>query len=127
MRARNKRTYNSTAMTNASYITDKFASGLPYDRYLQTGTEEQQRRWTQVYDAARLTDTQKELVGGFVREMKILIFSGIWCGDCVQQCPLIWRISQENGRKIDLRFVERPREGALVPELRINGGNRVPV
>ena len=76
-------------MTNASYLSDKFASALPYDRYLQTGTEEQQRRWTQVYDAAHLTELQKQLVDGFVREMKILIFSGIWCGDCVQQCPLI--------------------------------------
>src|SRR3984893_16493929 len=127
MRARNRRTYNSTAMTNASYITDKFASGLHYDRYRQTGNEEQQRRWTQVYDAARLTDAQKQLVAGFVREMKILIFSGIWCGDCVQQCPLIYRIAEANPGKIDLRFVERPKESELVPDLRINGGSRVPV
>jgi thiol-disulfide isomerase/thioredoxin len=114
-------------MTNASYLSDKFVSGLPYDRYLQTGTEEQQRRWTQVYDAARLTDAQKQLIAGFIREMKILIFSGIWCGDCVQQCPLIYRIAKANPGKIDLRFVERPKESELVPELRINGGSRVPV
>jgi thiol-disulfide isomerase/thioredoxin len=114
-------------MTNAPYLSDKFVSGLSYDRYLQTGTEEQQRRWTQVYDAARLTEAQKQLVAGFVREMKILIFSGIWCGDCVQQCPLIDRIAEANPGKIDLRFVERPKESELVPELRINGGNRVPV
>jgi thiol-disulfide isomerase/thioredoxin len=114
-------------MTNASLLSDKFASGLPYGRYLQTGTEEQQRRWTQVYDAAHLTDDQKQLVAGFVREMKILIFSGIWCGDCVQQCPLISRIAEVNPGKIDLRFVERPKESELVPELRINAGSRVPV
>jgi len=114
-------------MINASYLADKFASALPYDRYLQTGTEEQQRRWTQVYDAAHLTDAQKQLVAGFVREMKILIFSGIWCGDCVQQCPLILRIAEANPKKIDLRFVERPKESELVPELRINAGSRVPV
>src|SRR6202030_1056311 len=127
MRARNRRTYNSTAMTNASYLSDKFASALPYDRYLQTGTEEQQRRWTQVYDAAHLTDAQKQLVGGFVREMKILIFSGIWCGDCVQQCPLIQRVAEANAGKINLRFVERAKESELDPELRINAGSRVPV
>jgi thiol-disulfide isomerase/thioredoxin len=119
--------YNRLIMTNASYLADKFASALPYDRYLQTGTEEQQRRWTQVYDAAHLTDAQKQLVAGFVREMKILIFSGIWCGDCVQQCPLIYRIAEANPQKIDLRFVERPKESELVPELRINAGSRVPV
>lgn len=114
-------------MIDASYITDRFASGLPYDRYLRTGTDEQQRRWNQVHDAARLTDAQRELVGGFVREMKILVFSGIWCGDCVEQCPLIHRIGEANPAKIDLRFIERPRDAELIPELRINGGSRVPV
>jgi thiol-disulfide isomerase/thioredoxin len=114
-------------MTNTPYLPDKFASALPYDRYLQTGTEEQQRRWTQVYDAAHLTDAQKELISGFVREMKILIFSGIWCGDCVQQCPLIQRVAEANAGKINLRFVERAKESELDPELRINAGSRVPV
>ncbi len=118
--------YDSAAMIRSSYLADQFATGLPYDRYVKTGTDEQQRRWSQVWDAARLTDTQKQLVGGFVREMKILIFSGIWCGDCVEQCPLIHRIAQANPGKIDLRFVERPRDGELVPELRVNGGSRVP-
>jgi thiol-disulfide isomerase/thioredoxin len=119
--------YDPAAMINAAYLSKQFASGLPYDRYVQTGTDEQQRRWCQVYDAARLTDTQKQLVSGFVREMKILIFSGVWCGDCIEQCPLIQRIAQVNTSKMDLRFIERPRDGELVPELRINAGNRVPV
>jgi thiol-disulfide isomerase/thioredoxin len=119
--------YNAATMATPSNVSDKFASALPYERYLQTGTEEQQRRWTQVYDAARLTDSQKQLVAGFARDMKILIFSGIWCGDCIQQCPLIYRIAEANPGKINLRFVERPKEGELVPELRINAGSRVPV
>jgi thiol-disulfide isomerase/thioredoxin len=110
-----------------SYLSSQFAAGLPYGRYVQTGNDEQQRRWSRVYEAAGLTDTQKQLVAGFVREMKVLIFSGIWCGDCVEQCPLIQRIAESNSAKIDLRFIERPREGELIPELRINGGSRVPV
>src|SRR5437868_3362547 len=97
------------AMMKPSDLIDRFVSGLTYERYIQTGTDEQQRRWTQVHDAARLTGMQGELVGGFVREMKILVFSGIWCGDCVEQCPLIHRIAEANPSKIDLRFIERPR------------------
>ena len=119
--------YDSAAMMKTSFLLDQFASALPYDRYVETGTDEQQRRWRQIYGAARLTDAQKQLVGDFVREMKILIFSGIWCGDCVEQCPLIHLIAQANTGKIDLRFIERPKDGELIPELRINGGNRVPV
>jgi thiol-disulfide isomerase/thioredoxin len=114
-------------MMNSTSFQDRYAAALAYDRYLQTGTEEQQRRWSQVYDVARLNDKQKELVAGFVREMKVLVFSGIWCGDCVEQCPLISRIAQANPSKIDLRFIERPRDAELPPELRINAGSRVPV
>lgn len=110
-----------------SHFSNQFASALPYDRYVQGGTEEQQRRWRQVYEAAKLTDIQKQLIAGFVRRMKILVFSGVWCGDCIEQCPLIQRIAEANSGKIDLRFVERPRDGELPPELRINAGSRVPV
>jgi thiol-disulfide isomerase/thioredoxin len=119
--------YNPAAMPNASNLVNIFSSGIVYDRYLRTGNEEQQRRWKQVYDAAQLTEAQKQLVAGFVRRMNILIFSGIWCGDCVQQCPVIQRIAEANPGKIDLRFTERPKESELDPEMRINGGSRVPV
>jgi thiol-disulfide isomerase/thioredoxin len=110
-----------------SYFVEQFASGSSYDRYVRSGTDEQQRRWRQVYDAAVLNEHQKILLSGFVRKMNVLVFSGIWCGDCVEQCPLLCRIAEANPDKIDLRFVERPRDAELIPELRINAGNRVPV
>ncbi len=114
-------------MVKTSYLVEQFESGFPYDRYIQTGTDEQQRRWRQVYEAATLTEQQKLLLNGFVREMNVLVFSGIWCGDCVEQGPLIQRIAEGNRKKIDLRFVERPRGAELIPELRINAGSRVPL
>ena len=113
-------------MTSLEFV-DRFESALSYERYVQTGSDEQQRRWRQTYDAAHLSESQKALVAGFVRQMKILAFSGIWCGDCVEQCPSIQRIAEANPSKIDLRFVERPRDGELPSDLRINGGNRVPL
>src|SRR5215469_8481752 len=112
---------------NASFLSDKFATALPYNRYVQTGTEEQQRRWKQVYDVARLSDRQRELLGGFVREMKVLVVSGIWCGDCVQQCPLTQRIAEGNPAKIDLRLVDRDQNRDLADQLRLNAGDRVPI
>ena len=111
----------------ASYLAEQFAAALPYDRYVQTGTEEQRRRWRQVYDAVALTDAQKRLLGGFVRDMKILVVSGVWCGDCVQQCPLLARIAEGAPGKIDLRFVDRDEHRDLTDRVRINAGDRVPV
>ena len=112
---------------NSSTLSEKFAVGLPYPQYVLTGTEEQQRRWKQVYDVARLGDAQKQLVGGFARDMKVLIVSGIWCGDCVQQVPLLQRIAEANPGRVDLRILDRDQNRDLAEKLRINAGDRVPV
>lgn len=111
----------------ASFLAEKLAAALPYNRYVRTGNDEQQRRWQQVYDAAKLTETQKQLVLGFVREIKVLIVSGIWCGDCVQQCPLLQRIAEANPARIDLRLLDRDEHRDLADKVRINDGDRVPV
>jgi ferredoxin len=111
----------------ASYLKEKFAAALPYSQYLETGTEEQQRRWRQLYDAVQLTEEQTRLLAGFTREMKVLILSGIWCGDCVQQCPLVQRCAEANLGRIDLRLLDRDQHRDLTEQVRINGGDRVPV
>jgi thiol-disulfide isomerase/thioredoxin len=114
-------------MMAPTYLADKFSKALTYARYVVTGTDEQQRRWQQVYDLARLTEPQKRLVGGFEREMKVLVVSGIWCGDCVQQCPFLERIAEANPAKVAVRFVDRDQHRDLIEQLRINAGDRVPV
>jgi hypothetical protein len=112
---------------DASYLAEQFAAALPYGRYVQTGTDEQQRRWQQVYDAARLTPAQAQRLADFTRDMKVLIVSGIWCGDCVQQCPLLQRCAEANPARIDLRLVDRDQHRDLSRQLRLNAGDRVPV
>ncbi|MFL5244230.1 MAG: thioredoxin family protein [Gemmataceae bacterium] len=111
----------------ASYLAEKFAAALPYERYVATGKEDQQKRWQQVYAAAQLTPAQKDLVAGFPRDMKVLIVSGVWCGDCVQQCPLLQKIAEGNPAHIDLRLLDRDEHRDLIERLRINAGDRVPV
>lgn len=108
-------------------LQSNYDEALKYESYVKTGTEEQQRRWGQVYDVAKLTDAQRIMLAGFVREMKILVVSGIWCGDCVQQCPLVQRIAEANRDVIDIRYVDRDQHKDLSSKLRINGGDRVPV
>src|SRR5215469_8038496 len=108
---------------NPHYLSEQFASAIPYGPYVQTGKEEHQRRWNQVYGLARLTDPQRELLGGFVRQMNILVVSGVWCGDCIEQCPLIQRIAEANPGKIALRFVERDERPDLRDKVTMNGGH----
>src|SRR5215471_11524225 len=114
-------------MLKAEFLRDKFATALNYQKYLQTGTDEQQRRWTQVYDKTKLTDPQRSLVGSFTRQMNVLVVSGIWCGDCVQQVPLVQRIAEAKPQRIDLRIVDRDEHKDLSSQLKVNAGDRVPV
>jgi len=122
-------TRSSSALSSSHELLlplPKIPLRLPYPQYVLTGTPEQQRRWMQVYELARLTDPQKQLLDGFVREMKILIVSGIWCGDCVQQCPLQQRIAEGNPGKIDLRILDRDQHRDLAEQVRINAGDPRP-
>jgi thiol-disulfide isomerase/thioredoxin len=111
---------------DAAFLGQKFTAALPYARYVQTGTPEQQRRWQAVYEAARLTPAQAALVAGFTRRMKVLVVSGVWCGDCIEQCPLLQRVAEANGR-IDVRLLDRDEHKDLSGRVRICGGDRVPV
>jgi hypothetical protein len=112
---------------NSSYLSEKFSKALPYTPYLLTGTPEQQRRWTDVYNAAKLSPAQIQVTSGFSRQMKVLILSGIWCGDCVQQCPLLQKIAESRPDLIDQRLLDRDEHRDLTEQLHINAGDRVPV
>ncbi len=114
-------------MLTADLLRRVFDAGLPYEKYSRTGTPDQQANWRRFHDACAITDAQRELVGAFTRRIPVLVISGIWCGDCVQQCPLLARIADANPAKIDLRFVDRDEHIDLADRLKICGGHRVPV
>src|ERR1700737_2290394 len=84
-----------------------FAEALGYRDFLaKHATPDQQKRWQAVCDSVSLTGDHRELLAGFVREMHVLCITGAWCGDCVNQCPVLARIAEQNP-KIALRFGDR--------------------
>lgn len=112
-------------MLTADILKSHFDAALPYADYVRTGTPDQQAKWGAIHQRAKLTPAQRELVGAFGRDMKVLVSSGLWCGDCVQQCPLIARIAEASPR-IDLRFVDRDKHADLARRIMICQGLRVP-
>jgi thioredoxin-like negative regulator of GroEL len=114
-------------MLTAPFLADKFATALTFPDYLKTGSEEHQRRWTQSFEASALTAAQTTLLKSFQREMNVLVVSGIWCGDCAVQGPLLERIAGGNAGKIHLRWLDRDLHKDLSSQIVINAGARVPV
>ena len=110
-----------------TFLAEKFSIASDYAAYLATGTTEQQRRWTQVYDLATVSPAQTDFISTFVRTLHVLVVSGIWCGDCVQQVPLVQRLADANPSRVKLRILDRDAHKDLSSMLKINGGDRVPV
>ena len=117
----------------AKYLQSKHEGGASYNDYVRSGTDQQFENWKQVYDqcapgsAGALTNDQTKLITGFTRRINIIAVSGIWCGDCVQQGPLVARIAEANPDSIDMRWLDRDEHIDLQERVRINAGNRVPV
>lgn len=107
-------------------FAERFESGLSYSAFLDNfGTDEHRVRWAGVHEQVTLSNTQQALLQSFVREMKVLVIAGTWCGDCVNQCPIFDRFSQVNS-KIQVRYLDRDAAADVAAELTICGGNRVP-
>lgn len=112
---------------DAQWLQSKHEAGLTYDAYARSGTPAQFANWQAVHHAAKLTADQQTLIAGFTRKINVIVLSGIWCGDCVQQVPLIDRIAAANSKLVDVRYLDRDQHLDLQAKVKINGGNRVPV
>jgi len=105
----------------------EFPRGLKYDEFLsQYGIDEHRRRWNGVYERVQLTASQRQLLAGFTRQMKVLCVAGAWCGDCVNQCPIFQRFADASPT-IDVRYFDRDVHSDLQTTVRICGGGRVPI
>lgn len=109
---------------DAILLQAKHDAALDYDAYLAADPEKAEA-WDDIYERVTLTDQQRRLIESFTRQMKILCLSGIWCGDCVQQGPLIAHIAEANPL-IDLRWLDRDEHLDLAEQITINAGLRVP-
>ncbi|MEM8737460.1 MAG: thioredoxin family protein [Planctomycetota bacterium] len=121
----------TASLTDASYLRAKHEAGHVYADYVATGNEGLQSAWQNTYDQIELTDEQTKLLGDFVREINVTVVSGMWCGDCVRQGPMIQKIAEaagtQGGGKINLKWVDRDEHMDLQQKVTVNAGNRVPI
>lgn len=114
-------------MLSNELLKAEFAGGRAYDAYVRTGKPNEQANWADFHKRVSLTTAQRELIGGFVRRINVLVVSGTWCGDCVQQCPMLDHIERANPERVRVRYVDRDERADLSARLKICGGGRVPV
>lgn len=117
-------------MFTPEFLKTKFEKGLEYPAYLKSGKPDQFESWTRFERVARdhagLNSQQRSSLGDFVRTIHILVLSGLWCGDCVAQVPLIHMIADQRPELIQVRYLDRDLHMDLAEQARICGGLRVP-
>ena len=57
--------------------------------------------------------------------MKVIVLSGVWCGDCSSQGPMLAAIA-DGSDMIDLHWLDRDAASELSNHLSMNQGHRVP-
>ena len=104
----------------------KWPEGLSYAEFLDRyASPEQRRRWDDLHGEVLLTESQQALLKSFRRDMLVLVVSGAWCGDCIQQCPIFDHFARLSPH-LQIRYFDRDDHGDLADALSICGGRRVP-
>ena len=122
-------------MLSTTQFQARFSGALPYDQYVLQAKPTEQPGWEKFFARVALSPVQKQLIRGFNRRINVLVISGSWCGDCVQQCPILRHVElaypapHENpdAPGIEVRFVERNANLDWITPFRICAGDRVPV
>lgn len=125
-------------MLNTQSLSSAFASGVGYAAYLAAAKPNERANWEAFAKRVSLSPSQRELISTFARRINVLCISGSWCGDCVQQVPILAAIatclparpqspSDHASPGIDFRLLERDAHPDFARAVSICGGLRVPV
>ncbi|HRK31625.1 MAG TPA: thioredoxin family protein [Tepidisphaeraceae bacterium] len=114
-------------MITSEIFRQKFEAGMSLAEHVSTAKPAQVDRWRAMIAKACISAPQRALVESFTRKMNLLIVSGNWCGDCIEQLPLIQAIVDANPSRLALRIVDRDAHADFSARFTINGGARGPV
>ena len=91
----------------ADFWKKHYEMALTYEEYLKE-YHDKAERWIEFETRVpNLTKEQINRVQGHNRILNILAMVGIWCGDCSRQLPMIRKIAENAGEKVNLRLIER--------------------
>jgi hypothetical protein len=112
----------------SQFWQEHYGRAVSYAEYLEHSDPAKVKRWIEFEQ--QMPPLEEEQIARLTRSgriLHVLVYSGIWCGDCARQGPMLHRITEACGDRVDLRLIDREASPALKDELRILGGERVPV
>ena len=105
-----------------------WSEAASYDDYLEASDPKRAGHWRSLDSRLPgLSPERAERLSGHGRRMYVLVVSGVWCGDCVRQGPMLRQLADACGADVTLRVIDRDVNERLRDEVRILGAARVPV
>lgn len=101
---------------------------LSLDAFIEGTKPDEKEQWND--RKSRVPDLeadQVERLSGFDRQLNVLMYAGGYCGDCSRQAPMLLKMAEVAGEKVNLRVIEREGLTELQDELRVLGALRVPI
>lgn len=112
----------------SAFWKDAFERAAEYEAYLAASPADKAARWhQQMARLPALTPQDRQRLTGHGCRVNVLLVSGVWCGDCVRQGPIIKQLADAAGPDVVLRAIDRDVDPELRDEVRILGAMRVPV
>lgn len=98
------------------------------DEFIENTKPNEKEQWNDRKNRVPdLEADQMDRLQGYNRELNVLMYSGGYCGDCSRQAPMLQKMADVAGEKVNFRVIEREGLIELQDELRVLGALRVPV
>ncbi|MDE3153852.1 MAG: thioredoxin family protein [Acidobacteriota bacterium] len=112
----------------SAFWRQAFDQATDYDTYLAQSPAAKADRWrAQLNALPELTADERARLTGHDVRLNVLLVSGVWCGDCVRQGPMLHQLASAAGAGVQLRVIDRDADPAVRDEVRLLGAMRVPV
>lgn len=112
----------------SAFWKECFSQASDYTTYLAQSAPEKAENWKRMEEKLPpLSDADRQRLTGYDRRLSILVVSGVWCGDCVRQGPILRQLADACDPGVELRLIDRDANTELGDEVRVLGALRVPV
>ncbi len=103
-----------------------FASGLPFDAWLEQGESEESRAAIRAQlEAQPLGAHDAAWLAALPRDVHVVGIAEDWCGDVVRHVPVLARLERA-GEKLHVRYIKREQHPDVFARFLTNGGEAIP-
>jgi thiol-disulfide isomerase/thioredoxin len=112
----------------ADFWRKYWEAAVTYEKFIEESKPEEAKLWLERKERTpELKPLQRKRLEGYNRILNVLVYAAPWCGDCSRQVPILEKMAEAAGEKVNIRLIERETSKELQDELRIVGALRVPM